>query len=75
MVYYKREPRKHKSERALGEVMLLGCTIERIGGGDGTFQVHTKERTLTLRALGTHSLSVEADMRRWVLAVEASQAV
>ena len=72
MVYYKREPRKHKSERALGEVMLLGCTIERIGGGDGTFQVHTKERTLTLRALGTHSLSVEADMRRWVLAVEAS---
>ena len=66
LVYYKDPPQVSNRKHALGALGLLGCTIERIGGGDGTFQVHTKERVLTLRA------ESEADMRRWVLAFEAS---
>ena len=66
LAYYKDPKDASRSKAAQGSVTLQGSSVERIGGGDGTFALHTSDRILTLRA------ESDLEMRGWVRAIVAS---
>jgi small GTP-binding protein len=51
-----------------GTVEMSGSSIERTGGGDGTFSVHSSQRVLTLKA------DNDAKMQAWARAMVAAGA-